>query len=165
MPHFQAIIEQKERLREALLRNQTVVDLLVNTGDNMLDFEHVRLGSKSPAAALIKKHFYVPNTAQTDQNFITMRSRVIYTDTDVIKEVSLVVYVICNEHQIDLAQGSRADLLANEIDQILNQGQNPLFGLGGVRLGVAEEVQFAEGFSGWQIPFVTHEFNRRAELL
>lgn len=165
MPHFDAIIEQKNELKEKLLQNQKVVDLLVNTGNNVVEFEHVRLGSKSPAAELIKKHFYVPGTTQHDKNFITMRSRVVYADSDAIKEVSIVIYVICNEDQIDLVQGSRADLLANEIDQILNNGDEPLFGLGGIKIGVAEEVNFAEGFSGWQIPFLTHEWNRRAGLL
>lgn len=165
MPHFDAIIEQKNKLKEKLLQNQNVVDLLVNTGDNVEEFEHVKCGSKSPAASLIKKHFYVPDTAQVDKNFITMRSRVVYADTDVIKEVSIVIYIICNKDQIDLIQGSRADLLANEIDQTLNNGSDPLFGLGGIKIGVAEEVNFADGFTGWQIPFFTHEMNRRAELL
>lgn len=165
MPHFDAIIEQKNKLKEKLLQSQSVVDLLVNTGDNVEAFEHVKLGSKSPAASLIKKHFYVPDITQVDKNFITMRSRVVYADTDAVKEVSIVIYVICNKDQIDLIQGSRADLLANEIDQILNNGNDPLFGLGGIRIGVAEEVNFAESFTGWQIPFFTHEWNRRAELM
>ncbi len=162
MPHFEAIVEQKNKLKEELLNNQCVVDLLVNPGDNILDFEHVKTGSKSPATKLIRKHFYVPDTTQVDKNFIAMRSIVNYADTDVIKEVTMVVYIICNEDQIDLIQGSRADLLANEVDQILNRS-DPLFGLGGIKIGVAEEVSFAQGFSGWQIPFRTHEWNRKAE--
>lgn len=164
MPHFDAIREQKVKLKEKLLKSQDVVNLLVNTGDNLLEFENVRTGSKSPAAKLIKTHFYVPGTTTKDQNFITMRSRVVYSDTDVVKETEIVVYVICNEDQIDLLQGSRADLLADEVDRILNNGE-PLFGLGGIRLCNATEVQFVEGYSGWEIPFVTHEFNRCAELL
>lgn len=165
MPHFDAIIEQKNRIKERLLKSQSVVDLLLNTGDNVAEFEHYRTGSKSPAAELIKKHFYVPDTTQQDKNFITMRSRVIFADTDAIKEVSIVLYVICNKDQIDLIQGSRSDLIANEVDQLLNNGDDPPFGLGGIKIGVAEEVNFAEGFTGWQIPFITHEWNRKAELL
>ncbi len=114
---------------------------------------------------MIKTHFYVPGTQTEDKNFITMQSRVVYTDSNVVKETSITVYIICNEHQIDLLQGSRADLLADEVDRILNNGDKPLFGLGGIALATASEVQFNEGYSGWQIPYVTHEMNRRADII
>ena len=164
MSHFDSIIEEKIKLREKLLQNQTVVNLLVNTGNNVIDFEDVTLGSRSPAAKLIKMNFYVPGTTTVDQNFIAMRSRILYTDSNVVKEVGLVVYVICNDDQIDLMQGSRADLLANEVDKILNTSDN-LFGYGGIKIGRAEEVRFIEGYSGWEIPFSTFEINRRVDLM
>lgn len=165
MPHFDAMIQQKVLLKRALLKNQAVVNLLCNEGNNVVDFTDFRTGSKSPAEPLIKTHFYVPGTQTKDKNFITMRSRVLYTDTNVVKETGLIVYIICNEDQIDLLQGSRADLLADEVDRILNNGDKPLFGLGGIRLGTAEEVQYNEGFSGWQIPYATHEMNREAGII
>ena len=68
-------------------------------------------------------------------------------------------------HQIDLLQGSRADLRADEVDRILNNGDKPLFGLGGIKLSTADEVQFNEGYSGWSIPYVTHEMNREAGII
>lgn len=165
MPHFDAMIQQKILLKRKLLQNQAVVNLLCNVGNNVVEFENIRTGSKSPAASLIKTHFYVPDTQTVDKNFITMRSRVVYTDSNVVKETGITVYIICNEHQIDLMQGSRADLLADEVDCILNNGEEPLFGLGGIVLSTADEVQFNEGYSGWQIPYITHERNRSAELL
>lgn len=165
MPHFDAMIQQKILLKRKLLQNQAVVNLLCNVGNNVVEFENIRTGSKSPAASLIKTHFYVPDTQTVDKNFITMRSRMVYTDSNVVKETGITVYIICNEHQIDLLQGSRADLLADEVDCILNNGEEPLFGLGGIVLSTADEVQFNEGYSGWQIPYITHERNRSAELL
>jgi hypothetical protein len=159
------MIQQKILLKRKLLQNQAVVNLLCNVGNNVVEFENIRTGSKSPAASLIKTHFYVPDTQTVDKNFITMRSRVVYTDSNVVKETGITVYIICNEHQIDLLQGSRADLLADEVDCILNNGEEPLFGLGGIVLSTADEVQFNEGYSGWQIPYITHERNRSAELL
>ena len=165
MPHFDAMIQQKILLKRKLLQNQAVVNLLCNVGNNVVEFENIRTGSKSPAASLIKTHFYVPDTQTVDKKFITMRSRVVYTDSNVVKETGITVYIICNEHQIDLLQGSRADLLADEVDCILNNGEEPLFGLGGIVLSTADEVQFNEGYSGWQIPYITHERNRSAELL
>lgn len=165
VPHFDAMIRQKIMLKRKLLQTQAVVNLLINTGNNVEEFEDIRTGSKSPAASLIKTHFYVPGTQTEDKNFITMQSRVVYTDSNVVKETSIIVYIICNEHQIDLLQGSRADLLADEVDRILNNGGNPLFGLGGIALTTASEVQFNEGYSGWQIPYITHERNRDKELL
>ena len=165
MPHFDAMIQQKILLKRKLLQNQAVVNLLCNVGNNVVEFENIRTGSKSPAASLIKTHFYVPDTQTVDKNFITMRSRVVYTDSNLVKETRITVYIICNEHQIDLLQGSRADLLADEVDCILNNGEEPLFGLGGIVLSTADEVQFNEGYSGWQIPYITHERNRSAELL
>ena len=165
MPHFDAMIQQKILLKRKLLQNQAVVNLLCNVGNNVVEFENIRTGSKSPAASLIKTHFYVPDTQTVDKNFITMRSRVVYADSNVVKETGITVYIICNEHQIDLLQGSRADLLADEVDCILNNGEEPLFGLGGIVLSTADEVQFNEGYSGWQIPYITHERNRSAELL
>jgi len=64
MPHFDAIIRQKSLLRKKLLQSQSVVNLLCNTGNNVVDFENIKTGSKSPAASLIKTHFYVPGTQQ-----------------------------------------------------------------------------------------------------
>ena len=96
MPHFDAIIRQKSLLRKKLLQSQSVVNLLCNTGNNVVDFENIKTGSKSPAASLIKTHFYVPGTQQVDKNFITMRSRVVYTDANVVKETAITVYIICN---------------------------------------------------------------------
>lgn len=165
MAHFNSITQAKQKLRTALLKNQNVVNLLVNTGNNVVDFEDVALGSRSPAAKFIRTYFYIPGTTTVDKNFITMRSRVVYADNNVVKEIQLVVYVICNADQIDLMQGSRADLLADEVDKILNNGENTLFGYGGIRLGKAEEVRFGDGYYGWEIPFTTHEINRRADLL
>ena len=165
MAHFDSIIRQKELLKGKLLKNQNIVNLLMNTGDNMNEFEQFKTGSKSPASQYIKTHFYVPGTTKKDKNYITMRSRITYADSNVVKETNLVIYVICNEDQIDLIQGSRADLIANEIDKILNNGDEPLFGMGEIVVGVAEEVEFADGFSGWQIPYMTKEMNRGAEAL
>lgn len=147
MPHFDSMIQQKILLKRKLLQNQAVVNLLCNVGNNVAEFEDFKTGSKSPAEPLIKTHFYVPGTQTDDKNFITMRSRVVYTDSNVIKETGITVYIICNEHQIDLLQGSRADLLADEVDRILNNGDKPLFGLGGIKLSTADEVQFNEGYS------------------
>ena len=165
MPHFDSITQQKLLLRKKLLQNQAVVNLLVNTGNNVVEFEDVQTGSKSPAAELIKTHFYVPENTTVDKNFINdAESRDLYrhecSEGDCVD-----VYIICNEDQIDLLQGSRADLLADEVDRILNNGDTPLFGLGGVKLSTADEVQFNEGYSGWQIPYVTHEMNREAGLI
>lgn len=165
MPHFDALMQQKLKLKKALLSNQSVVNLLMNTGNNVVEFEDIKLGSKSPAAQRIKTHFYVPGTTVKDQNFITMRSRVVYTDSNVVKETGIVVYIICNDAQIDLLQGSRADMIADEVDRILNNGDDPLFGLGGIVLRTAEEVQFVEGYSGWEIPYITHEMNREASII
>ena len=165
MPHFDVLREQKQKLKEALLKNQNVVNLLMNTVNNMQQFENIRTGSKSPAWNRVKTHFYIPKTTTKDMNFITMRSRVIYSDSDVVKETAIVVYVICNEDQIDLLQGSRADFLASEVDKILNTGGHPLFGLGGITLSNAEEVQFNDGYTGWQIPYFTHERNQDGERL
>ena len=92
MPHFDAMIQQKILLKRKLLQNQAVVNLLCNVGNNVVEFENIRTGSKSPAASLIKTHFYVPDTQTVDKNFITMRSRVVYTDSNVVKETGILCY-------------------------------------------------------------------------
>lgn len=165
MPHFDSMIQQKIFLKKKLLQSQPVVNLLCNVGNNVEEFADVKTGSKSPAKDLIKTHFYVPDTTTKDKNFITMRSRVVYTDSNVVKETGLTIYIICNEHQIDLLQGSRADLLADEVDRIINNGGNPLFGIGGITLSTADEIQFNDGYSGWQIPYITHERNQDGDHL
>ena len=164
MTHVLSMTHEKQKLRRALLNNQKVVNLLVNTGDNEETFADVQVGSKSPASKLIKAHFYVPGTEQEGRNYITMRNRVVYSASTHLKQVQLVVYIICNEDQIDMLQGSRADLIADELDQILNNFQDPLFGLGGIDISGAEEVQFNNGYSGWEIAYATFERNRRPEI-
>ena len=165
MPHFDSMMQQKQKLREALLQNQDVVNLLVNAGDNVLAFQDVKTGSKSPAAKLIKTHFYIPGTTTKDKNFIMMRRRVVYNNTNVVKETSLIVYIIGTEYQIDLLQGSWADLLADAADRILINSPETLIRMGGFHRGLASASQFIDGYSGWEIPYVTHEFNRRADLI
>ena len=165
MPHFEVMIREKQALKQALLKNQRLVNLLCGTGNNVQDFEDYKLGSKSPAAELIKTHFYIPDTTEVDKNFITMRSLVNYADTNVVKEVGLTIYVICNTDQVGLLQGSRSDLIADEVDGVINDGFNPLFGLGEIRIGAAAEMSFATGYTGWEIQYTTHEFNREAKRL
>lgn len=164
MTHFKALTEEKQKLKKAILNNQKIVDLLLNTGNNVQEFQTMKTGSKSAAANLVKTYPYVPGTEQDGRNYITMRGRVIYATSNHVKNVVLIVYVICNCAQIDLLQGSRADLIANEIDQILNNGEEPLFGLGGVKITTCEEVQFNDGYAGWELPYMTYERNRRPEI-
>ena len=164
MTHFLALTNEKQRLRKAILNNQNIVNLLVNTGDNTDEYQDIRTGSKSPASKLVKSHFYVPGTEQEGRNYISMRSRIVYPVSTHVKQVVLVVYIICNEDQIDLLQGSRADLIAHELDQMVNHWQDPLFGLGGVKVSGAEEVQFNNGYSGWEISYSTYERNRNPEV-
>ena len=163
--HFNVITAQKQLAKKALLNSQSIVNMLVNTGNNVREFETVDTGSKSPAAKLIKTHFWVPDTIVEDKNFITMRSSVLYTDSNVVREIGFSIYIICNNDQIDLLQGSRSDLLADAVDRILNNGDTPLFGLGGIELDTANEVQFNSYYSGWELPYITHERNREAKIL
>ena len=165
MPHFDEVVSYKQKLKQALLKNQRVVNLLCNVGNNVQEFEDFTLGSKSPAADLIKTHFYIPGTMETDTNFISMRSLIVHTDMNAIKQIGLTVYIICNTDQIGLLQGSRSDLIADEVDRVLNDGFNPLFGLGEITVGLAEELSFATGYTGWQIPYTVHVFNREAKRL
>lgn len=165
MPHFNVILHQKQKLREALLNDQQVCNLLCNKGLNILDFENVRLGSKGPASELIKTHFFVPGTVTSDKNYIVISSDVPWTDTKVIKETQMTLFILCNNDNIDLIQGSRADFLADAVDRIVNNGSDPLFGFGGIRLGYAQEMQFTEGYTGWKLPYVTHEPNRKWDRL
>ena len=164
MTHFDAMIRQKVLLKREFLNNQKIVNLLCNTGDNVEEFTDFKIGSKSPAEKLIRNHFYVPGTQQEARNFISMRSRVVYADNNVVKETQVEIFVICNERQMNLLQGSRADLIADEIDHVVNNGDHPLFGLGGIKIGIADEMQFNEYYYGWRIPYVTHEFNREASI-
>ena len=165
MAHFDSITEQKLILKRKLLENQNVVDLLMNVGDNVADFTHYKTGSRSPAKDYVKTRFFVPGTEQVDHNYITMKSRIVYAANNVVDAVEIIIYVICNDAQADMLQGTRADLIANEVDMILNSDDPTLFGYGGIVRGNAEEVRFADGISGWQIPYRTHEINRKAELL
>ena len=158
-------MDEKEALRKAFLEDQEIVDLLMNTGDNVTAFEHVSTGSKSPANKRIKKHFYVPGTTSVDGNFISMRGHVAYADSTVIKRVDMTVYVICNEDQMDLLQGSRADLLADRVDRLVNNWSDTLFGYGGIKLLNADEVQFVDGYSGWEIAYTTCERNMEADRI
>lgn len=162
MPHFNSIIQCKQNVRKALLNDQELVNLLLNAGDNTLEFDNYSTGSNSEAAKLIKKSFYIPDTTVEAKNFISMRGQITYTNTNVVKSISLIIYVICNEENIELKQGSRADLIANRIDNILNKGDS-VFGLGKFSVGIAEEREFNTGFYGWSIPYFTHDFNRAPE--
>lgn len=164
MTHFISLAGEKKKLRKALLENQNVVNLLVNAGDNLEEFKDVKTGSKSPAAELVKTHFYVPGTEQGGRNYITMRNQVLGATSTHIKRVALSIYIICNIDQIDMLQGSRADLLAHEVDKIINNFQDPLFGLGGIDINLAGEVQFNEGYTGWEITYTTHERNRAPQI-
>ena len=158
---FEAVIIEKDALRGALLRSQEIVNLLMNTGKNAAEFTDFATGSRSPAKERVISRFFVPGTTQVDKNFITMRSALSYSPNGSVNRARLFVYIICNEDQMDLEQGSRADLLANEIDKILNRPDS-IFGLGGVRLIGSEETQFNNNFYGLTLTYATNEHNRDA---
>lgn len=165
MADFSDFVRMKEIIKRTLLNDQQLVNLMLDKGVNVAEFEDKPTGSKSPAKNLIKTYKFVPETIEDDKTYITMSSHVDYTDRDFVKMMSVELYVMCHKSQVDTLQGNRHDLLADRVDRLLNGTLNfSEFGLGRFALAEADEFIPIGDYYAWAITYKTLALSRETNI-
>lgn len=165
MANFSDFTRIKEIIKRKFLKDQELVNLMLNKGINITEFIDQPIGAKSPAKNLIKTYKFVPETIEDDKTYITMSSHVDYTNDDYVKRVSVELYVMCHKSQIETLQGNRHDLIADRVDKLLNGSLDfSEFGLGKFQLIAADEFIPIGDYYAWAISYYTLSGNREFKL-
>lgn len=153
MAHLQEITVYKNRLMQTLCTNERIQALLRVDGDEDMkgkDFVYER----------VFPYVYVPKTTETGYAYICFDLIVPRVWSYVTKEVEIDVYIMAHQDIMRLpnGEGIRIDLIAHEIDKILNGSTE--YGMGGVELTYFGHFVPINGYYGHQLRYKVSDINR-----
>lgn len=155
---FYGFTKIKQVIKQRLLSNQNIVNLICVKTDNMAQFENVAKGAQSPARPFIKQFKYVPNTIEDESVYITMQCAVNSTNKFSLKEIEIIVYVFAHVNLMEMTQGIRTDILTGYIDNAIN-GLDTV-GVGRLQLIEGEEYNPIQDYYGWALRYRITDQNR-----
>lgn len=148
----------KQLIKQTLLSNQDIVNLICVRTDNMAQFKNVAKGAQSPARSYIKQFKYVPDTIEEESVYVTMQSAVNSTNKFSLKEIEIIVYVFAHVDLMEMVQGVRTDILTGYIDNAIN-GLDTV-GVGRLQLIEGEEYNPIQDYYGWALRYRIIDQNR-----
>jgi hypothetical protein len=103
---------------------------------------------------------HVPSVSETGQAFICFDIDVPSVKSNIIKNVEIKIYVFAHQNIMRLPDGGgmRIDVLASEIDKIMNGNLN--YGFGAVDLVSMRGFAPITGYYGREIKYRVQDFNR-----
>lgn len=117
------IREYKDKILEKILTSQDIIDLL--------DDDEFKA---APASGLLYKkvfpYAFVPDTVDVASTFICIEANIANVNTDSICDIELTVLVIAHVDVMRTDFGTRVDVVADKIDDLINHSRD--FGIGKV---------------------------------
>lgn len=151
MAFLQELAADKEKLLRFFLSDQTLVDLITNEE-----------GYPTPALELryaqVFPYHWLSGTITEQKSYLCFSVSVPRVPTDIIKDVTLKIWLFSHEGIMRTTNGPRIDLIAAAVDDILN-GSNE-FGIGRVSLKNTSEIYPAKDFYGYALTYEVKDFNR-----
>ena len=124
----------KNRVVSKLINNENVLDVLLGNTDDIDDPETILLGKDgSGKGGCVFKYEYVPDTQENSKTFLCIEVVPQETNGDTITDMVIYVFIYCSKNLMQTYHrkgkaGTRVDILASDIDKILNG--NAEFGIG-----------------------------------
>ena len=153
MAHLKEITVYKNQLMKAICTNEKIQELLRVSGDEGMsgkDFVYER----------VFPYVYVPETTEKGYAYICFDLIVPRVWSSVAKQVEIDVYIMSHQDIMRLPEGAgiRIDLIAHEIDKILNG--STAYGMGGVELTYFGHFVPINGYYGHQLRYKVSDINR-----
>lgn len=152
MANLEEFTRYKQTLMKAICTSDEIVDLL------RLDTDPKTITGKDMRYTRIFPYNYVPLVTENANTYICFTVTAPNVRNDVISELCLTVYVFTHQDIMRTDNGMRTDLLASEIDKLLNGSTK--YGLGKVSLRTCDVLQVpVRGYAGLFSVYYVKEFN------
>lgn len=153
MANLKEITAYKAKLMEVICTSTSIANLLHVTEGNVLY-------GKDLAYKQVFPYSYIPTVTEHAQCFVCFNVNVPSSKNNVIKDIQITIYVMCEKKLMRMTDGSgiRIDLMASEVDKLLNG--NYSFGLGEMELLSMREFVPIDGYYGNEIRYHVKDFNR-----
>lgn len=101
---------------------------------------------------------HIVDTTTLEGTYITMKISVPKVYNKTYKDLNIWIYIITHERLLNTSGGLRTDLIASEIENLLNGSLD--FGLGRLELVSAEDFAPANNYQGIVMKYIASDFNR-----
>ena len=146
-------------MKELKQYRQTLLNKIVSS-EKMVQL--VLNNYSSNSLHLIKDHIFpyphIINTITKEGTYITVKISVPKVYNKTYKSLYIWIYIFSHENLVDTDEGLRTDLIAEEIEKVLNGSLD--FGLGRLELDTVEDFNTPNSFLGIVMRYVATDFNR-----
>lgn len=150
MANLREITEYKNLLMEKLCSSKDLCALLTLSDEQ---------AGQNFAYKRIFPYAYVPNATQIAQSYVCFDIEVPSILNKTIKNVVVYVYVFTEKDLMRIkGKGIRVDMMASEVDQLLNG--NTEFGFGELELSGCKLFTPIDGYYGRKLIYTVQDFNR-----
>lgn len=158
----------KTNVVSKLLHDPCVVEALLGKVSEEDDVEELLLGEESGAPGHIYDFEYVPEINENTDTYLCVEAVVKTAPTDTAYTIYLYVFAYCHKkimhsYSRDGMGGNKADILASDVDKILNGSRD--FGIGRLRLLGDDIYKPNNAYYGRCIVYESEAFNRNRKLV
>lgn len=149
----------------ALFANDTdIIDLMLGDVEEDVDTDEMLLGDDASSCGHIYEFEYTPDINETTDTYLCMETVVGGAPTDTSYRVYLYVFAYCHKkimqnYKKEGRVGTRADILAEDVDRLLNGNKN--FGIGRLRLVSNDVYKPVNNYYGRCLCYEAMDFNRK----
>lgn len=154
----------KHKVAGLFASDPDIIDLMLGPVDDDADTDEMLLGDDKDSCGHIYEFEYTPDINETTDTYLCMETVVAKAPTDTAYRVYLYVFAYCHKkimqsYKKEGRLGTRADILAEDVDRLLNG--NPDFGIGLVRLVNNEVYKPVNNYYGRCLCYEIQSFNRK----
>lgn len=153
MANFAEITVYKDRMAQAFCTSDRIAELLRLADQPLISGKDLMYSRVFPYA-------HVPNVSEEGRSFICFDIDVPAVKSNIIKTVQISIYVMAHQNIMRLPDGGgmRIDVLASEVDKIMNGSTQ--YGLGTVELMSMRGFAPITGYYGRELKYRVSDINR-----
>lgn len=162
--NLKEIGEFKNKVISKLINDENIVDVLIGNNKNSENAGSLLLGKdETGKGGCVFKFEYVPDTQEMSKTFLCVEIVPYKTNGDTITDMYLYIFIYCSKdimqtyHRKQCA-GTRIDILASDIDTILNGNSD--FGIGPLEWYGSEIYKPAQIYYGRVLTYFVSAFRR-----
>ena len=154
----------KNKVVSKLINDENILDVLLGDITKVEDPETLLLGKdESGKGGCVFKFEYVPDTQENSKTFLCVEVVPEETNGDTITNMVIYVFAYCSKNLMQTYHrkgqaGTRVDILASDIDKILNG--NSEFGIGPLEWAGSSIYKPAQWYYGRMLVYRVNTFRR-----
>lgn len=150
--HLDEITKYKQEIMKQICKNEAILQYI--RPKNAPD-----MAGRDMLYKYVFPYSYVPETTQEASTFLCFDVDIPNVQNRTFKDCRIMVWMFCHNSLMRCEKGTRLDLLADEIDRMLNGSR--AFGLGTLELDEALRFHPVADYWGRELAYNAVDFNRR----